>query len=425
MGTELFLVIVYVLIFSFIFWKWKAVRGNAWRKEVVCAFFVLKVLVGLFYGWASPKMLNAPDALYFYDFSAVISNTLPEHPDLFLQLAILPRPDEVSAELYPYKNEIFVWNSLGSLTIVRVHAWMNLLSGNRYFVNIVLWNVLSTIGIVLLWRAFYPLVQSKKRANWLKAFLCLNPALLFWASGPHKEGISLFCIGVLSFFLSKPIKNWGENNLIKLRNSLTVLFCLCLLFQIRSYFFAAFILAAIVCISHCFFVKRIPHLFFLLVYGVGALAVFITDRLFNIGLLKPLVNFRNEFITITQGRSDFDLAIISADWFEVLKQLPAAFINPYLRPFLWDIIHFRSFIASAESIVLLLLLLFFTIRTKWMALDNGLAFVLIYFGIVSMLIIGFVVDNSGAIVRYRSVPYTLMLFAMGVCYLQNKRQVIL
>lgn len=422
MFIEILLVLVFTLVFCFIFNQWKGLGDNAWKTRSIVVLFFIKVIVGIFYGWASPLFLNAPDTLYFFGFGKVISNTLPEHPHIFLQLAIFPRPEVISDELFPFKNEVFVWNSLGSLTMARVHAWMNLISGGRYYVNIVFWNVLSTIGLVLLWRGIFPLVKNLKQKLWLKAFLCLNPALLFWASGAHKEGIALFCIGVLLFYISKNIRDWGNSWFTRFLSLLLFLFCASLLFQTRHYYFLMFAIASGVYVIHHYLKQTNGLTFFTLTYTVGAFIIIGLDKIFQLNILHPIIRFRNEFLTVTQGRSDFDIPLIESTWLALIKQLPAAFINPYFRPFPWDIIHFRSFLASVESCIFVILLMFFITKTNWKHQSSSLPLLLIFFGITCMLIIGIVVDNSGAIVRYRSVPYTLLLLGSFMSYSIGKRQ---
>lgn len=419
--VETAIVIFYTLVFSFIFYKWKALKGNnsAWKKEWIVALFLLKVSVGMFYGWSSHRFLNAPDSRHFYYLSKVVSSALPEHPKIFAELVFAPRPNPIPAEILPYKGKIPVWHNKGSFTMVRLHAFFGLFSGNKYFVNIIFWNLLATIGLVLLWRAVYSTVETSNKKRYLQAFLCLNPSLLFWASGAHKEGIALFTIGIILFFATKNPRNWAESLMGKLGVSLLLLFTCGLLYCTRHYYFAMLLVAVFVFLLAKIFQYKKTSIFYFFagVYALGIGVVVALDLVLKLEILKPLVAFRNEFITVTQGRSDFDLPLIKTSWQAVSEQIPVAFINTFLRPFPWDIIHFRSFLACAETLSLLALFVFLLLKIKWNKQAQALPFLLIFFGVSSMLTIGLVVDNSGAIVRYRSVPYILLLVGMLACVL--------
>ncbi len=434
MLNQAFFVGFYIVLFSFIFWKWKSLGGGngAWKQKWIVALFLLKVGVGIFYGWSSHRFLNAPDSKHFFNLGKVVYSSLENEPKVYAQLVFLPLPQQnISTNLLKYKAKIPVWRNRGSYTIVRFHAFFNVFTKANYFANIVLWNVLSTIGIVLLWRCIYQFANQIKQKRFIQLFLCLNPAFLFWVSGAHKEGISVFAIGLTLFFFTKlssfpflKYKKKATTNAQLMVYLMAFVMALILLFCVRHYYFATLFLALIT-FGFYYFVKQLnlkPFIFYLFFYGILAVLLFSIDLIFETQVLAPLVNYRNEFISVTQGRSDFNLPIIELEWWAVLSQIPSAIINPFLRPFPTDIIHFRSFLACVESYFQLGLLLFTCIIPlfKQQKTMNLLSVFFLFFGFIAMLIIGLVADNSGAIVRYRSVPYMFLMLAGLLYYFQKK-----
>src|SRR3954468_1917777 len=80
------------------------------------------------------------------------------------------------------------WNSLKDMVMIKLMAVFNLLTGKRYFVNVILYNLLCFAGPVSFYRLMNETVLTQKRI--LIALIFLLPSALFWTSGIHKDGIA-------------------------------------------------------------------------------------------------------------------------------------------------------------------------------------------------------------------------------------------
>lgn len=91
-----------------------------------------------------------------------------------------------------------------------------------------------------------------------------------------------------------------------------------------------------------------------------------------------------------------------------------AVTNPFIRPLPKDCNIFLSYLASFETFILLFVFigLLLTVNKKTIY-TNPYAIFSILFGMSTLFLIGLIVNNSGAIVRYRSIAIPFIL--IGLC----------
>jgi hypothetical protein len=96
--------------------------------------------------------------------------------------------------------------------------------------------------------------------------------------------------------------------------------------------------------------------------------------------------------------------------------LPWAFINPFIRPLPFECKETLCVLSSLEAwIVLSFLLIFILFLDIKKIIESRAVLFCLFFGISIMVIIGLLVNNSGAIVRYRSfvLPFLILGFLFG------------
>ena len=120
---------------------------------------------------------------------------------------------------------------------------------------------------------------------------------------------------------------------------------------------------------------------------------------------------RAQFEDLSQGTTSITLDKIEPNFVSLMQNSPKALYNTLLRPLLFDF-NFSEFllIASLENIALLLLIIlafinFHKLSTKE---SNFVVFMVLY-SISLLLIIGWIVPNVGAILRYRSTALVILI----------------
>jgi uncharacterized membrane protein len=92
-----------------------------------------------------------------------------------------------------------------------------------------------------------------------------------------------------------------------------------------------------------------------------------------------------------------------------------AIVNPIIRPLPGDNNALLSYVASLETICLLIFAITLIRQTSFKSIiQNPYALFSIIFGFSSLVLIGFIVNNSGAIVRYRAVPILFILLGFSL-----------
>jgi hypothetical protein len=96
-----------------------------------------------------------------------------------------------------------------------------------------------------------------------------------------------------------------------------------------------------------------------------------------------------------------------------LVNAPQAFSLSLLRPYPSDVRHLLSLAAALEiAVIMLLFLVFLFWRTNGITLSPFILFCLC-FSVGVLFMIGYSVNNLGAIVRYRSIVFPLLLAPMA------------
>ncbi len=406
------LIIAYVLIFSVIIYKSSYFSLTDFSKPIILLFFFIKLFAAFLYIHLHNKVLNGGDIVTFINESEILFSSLKESPRLFLQLAlghndVIPEP----IHLEYYIDKMGYWYDNANYLVVRINALIRLISDGNWYVNVVFFSFFSFVGVFGIFRFFSDYLEGNSQYI-LVIILFIVPSSVFWYSGLHKESIVIFSLGLI-------LNSYRNFRLYRRKISSSFLIALgfLLLFLVRSYVFGAFIISfTALLLSKQFSLKPI-YLFVLVFIGYAASVLLI-------GSINEKANPLNE-MKVRQlhflgapGNTTYDVPILEPSLKSAVKNSPEAVLNIIRRPMVSDCMksNFWCFLAMIESYIILICVLIGIYHLNWRALGNNSLFLFcLVFSLVTLLIIGLIVNNSGAMVRYKSIviPFLLIGLILG------------
>ena len=363
-------------------------------------------MAGIFYGWVG----------IYYGNHAQMVDTWSYHFNSIKETQLLyNNPHEYFVNLFrdPYDGGIAkflesddsYWNDLKGNFFIKILSVFNIFSFGNYYTNVIFYSFISMFGPIAVYRVmndFYP----RKRLQVLVAIF-LIPSFLYWASGLHKEGLIFlgFSLVIYNFYFSI------KRKAVSFANIFFVLLGLLLIIVLRNFLIVILVPALIAWFLASRFTKR-PLAVFAICY-IFFIIFFFSAKYIHSGLDFPaaVVKKQKEFVALV-GNSSVPMKELKPTFLSFIDNFPQAISLSALRPYLSDVRHILSLAAAAETDILWLLFFIFLVwKKKNEQKDHSSTF--IYFCLflsVSVLItIGYVVNNLGAIVRYRSIILPLLL----------------
>jgi hypothetical protein len=156
------------------------------------------------------------------------------------------------------------------------------------------------------------------------------------------------------------------------------------------------------------------------IYLIGVIAFFVLPKILPfLNLPLFLSQKQNEFLQLTGASAVTSIALrpfVSS----FLSYLPTALDTAFLRPHLTEIRNFSYIPAVIETILLLVLFIIVIVFSDKRQLSSPLVLFLLFFSLSVMIISGYTVTFSGAIVRYRSFVLPLLITPL-LCIIDLKR----
>jgi hypothetical protein len=194
----LLLFIAYLVLACWLVWKNPFLRKADVGMHWILMLFLIKLAAGAAYGFLFTKLPNyAQNADTWRLFFAGITEKewLLNDPGGWLADVYTPRYAE-DGGLLATQNSLL--NDLKDVVVVKFIALCNLLSGSRYYVNLIFFNYLCLFGQVAL-AIVWSKVFKMSHAGVMLVAVCLWPSVLFWSSGFHRDGILLHFLGWASW----------------------------------------------------------------------------------------------------------------------------------------------------------------------------------------------------------------------------------
>ena len=292
-------------------------------------------------------------------------------------------------------------------TIIRLNALIHFISFGNYQIHNILFNFLSFMGLIAIWKFLKAKFPVKK---WM-LILCLFlfPTVLLWTSGVLKESILIFALGffLYFFFVKEGLKYKG----------MAIIF-LALLFGIKPYVIISllpgFVILALLKIPNWKPVKALI-IGLVLTIGLGLLIHFFSPM-----KVMDLVLDKQQVFSILAKANDAG----SLYYFPEMKSYsdlfiyaPLAFFNTLFRPFIWEANGMFSVLAALENLLIIAFLFVLVFAFKKRKLEKWELFLILFIAVLSVLI-GLTTPVFGAMVRYKMplMPFLLILIFMRINY---------
>lgn len=392
----------YLILFAWLVTKVKFFKNSGLSPSQLVIIFLLKVMAGILYGWIG----------VYYGEMAQMVDTWAYHYESIREYHILKTtPGEFFTNLFysPHENgysrflsENSWWNDLKGNFFVKLLAIFNLFSFGHYYINVVFYTFIGLVGPIALYRIMKDIFPTRKIAVLLATFLI--PSFLYWASGLHKDGLIFagFAVIVYQFYFGYKASHFS------LKRILIIIIGLLLVLGLRNFYIIPLIpaLVAWMIVERW---KKKPVFVFSGVYFIFIL-LFFTAKYIHPKLDFPaaVVDKQQAFLKLTGG-STIQVNELKPTFTSFLVNTPQAFSLTVARPFPGDVHHLLSLAASSEINFLLLLFIVFLFWRRNGIPSNPFLIFCIFFSFSVLLMIGYSVNNLGAIVRYRSVVLPFLL----------------
>jgi len=363
--------------------------------------FGLKVAGGVLFGWVTQNNTYTDTWRYHADGLLEYQLLFSDPWSYLTNIFHSEYPDRYAGI---FRSHDSYWNDLRANLMIKLHSILDIFSGGRYYVNVVLYNFIVFFGFAALYRFCMEVFKAGRLMTTLSVF-CL-PSVWIYGSALHKEGILLACMGFFLFGIHQWLINREKRHWVFIFLSLT------LIFLFRPYIVAALIPALIAFILS----QQLPGIprirVYALVYGMGLLLFFLLP------LLLPTLDFpaivaqkQSAFLELETARTALPLMPLEPGFSGFVYQLPTAVQHVFLRPWLADL---RMSVLLLPHIVewtayLIIFLLSLRLPKKPFLANLNFCWMLAFFTITVWLFIGYTVPVLGAIIRYRTVFLPLLM----------------
>jgi hypothetical protein len=375
-------------------------------KEIVAGLTV-KILLGLLYGYIYLNYYQGDDTWKHHQASISETTLLRKNPKQFFINEYTP-VHALSEGTTTREVVTLYLNDLQYAIFIKSFAIVNLVTGGNYYLNMSLFNVLVFFGHWWLFACFVKRFPEKRRWFFLASFFYL-PAV-FWLSGLRIDGLLFFfaTLFVFTMLYGTRFRKW-----ILLPVSFAGAF-------ICRPEFAVLIVPA--CVAYLL-VDRYrsraltsrPIKIYTLIY-ICAFALFFSSPWWmgGDGLPGIVAHKQSEFLELSGTR--FKLEPLTDQTVSYFRVLPQAFANTFLRPAPWESEGLLQWAASAEVILLWLMILYiFAFRRDdaWKTrLADPFVLFIFFFSISVYLCIGALVPFPGAITRYKAIALIMLANAI-------------
>jgi hypothetical protein len=387
------------------------------RPYILTGIFLLKVLLGIANGWLMLHYFNGGDTWNYHTEAIKEYQLIFSNPKEYL-LDIFHSSYQTGYSGF-FDSFNSYWNDLKLNLIVKLLSVFDVFSGGYYYTNVIFFNFIVLFGNVALYKVFAGIYKGKQNILLISCFLL--PSFLFFTSAIHKEGLILTALGAIAYIM--------YNSMSKKRMSITgilaILLCSVYIFLQRNFVlitllpaFTAWILATSKGYK--------PLKTFVTVYSIGALLFFTATILSPaLNLPKYVAQKQASFLTIPIAHTTIPIDTLQPTFISFVHNAPQAFDHGMLRPYITE---GRSVpLLYPFAIELLLYQLLFVLFIFYPKRNNSLSindrsFILsgLFFSFSLIMIIGYTIPITAAIIRYRSI-YLPFILSPILCSIQWKR----
>lgn len=400
---EATLFILYFLVFTFLVTRVPFFKNSELGVWWLAGLFSLKIAAGVFYGWFYHQAgyVAGADTWRYFEMSKEETEWLFRDPGAFFT--------DLFTSHYTSASNVFAgensyWNDLKSNVVIKLMALCNVITLKDYYADMVIFNFFAFFGPVALFR----MCREKFHTNKLllaAAVFCI-PSFIFWCSGLHKDGLLFSATVVIAFSFNRLL----EKKIILSGYLFLMLFCFIMVFALRNYI-SLLLLPALLVWWLCKFYPEKRWKWIALVYG-GGLIFFFTAPYISSSLDFPqyIIDKQKEFIELG-GNSQLGYPALQPGIIGFLSYLPYALDTTLLRPHFTETGNLAYLPAIAENFIFTGFIIFLSVKLGITKNKSGnkkivsSSFVIFCFcfAISSLLLTGYTVTLTGAVVRYRAL----------------------
>lgn len=401
---------IYLVLFCWLLTKIKIIRNCGIDQRIIIALFLVRIAAGLINGYINFYYYPGTDTASFHHDGIVEYHLLFNNPkEYFIDLF---KYNHNYSALLDAKNSF--WNNLRSDLIIKLLSVFDIFSGGRFFINILFYNFLIFFGSIFLYKIFITIFPLKQKLLILSLFLL--PSFIYFTSGIHKDGLIFLGIAMASYYLYAAVKKG-----FSVKRLLFFIAGLLIIFLLRNFVFIT-IIPAIIAWMLAEKNKKFVLVTFAFVYLVFIIVFF------NIGALHPKLDLPQyvstrqiAFIQIAkESQSAININPLFPNFRSFFNNTLQALNHTLMRPYLTEKFTLLYIPVAIEIFIYeLLFILFIFFRYKNLKFPPFIYYAL-FFSFSIFLMIGYTIPIIGALVRYRSIYFPLVI-APVICSIDWKR----
>ncbi len=407
---------VYLVLFSWLITRVKFIKQAGLPNYWLIGLFLLKVAAGIAYGWyytTIPDYAVSADSWKFF-FDAKNDTALLYKDPLRYFTSIYDNPyDKDYRHLFSSVNSY--WNDLKHTYMVKIVALFNVLSGSRYYVNVIFYSFITFFGPIAFIRVMNDVFPNRKLLITASTFLL--PSFLFWSSGIHKDGLIFTYISLIVFVVYFGLKK----KRLGLKEILIVGLLLLLTFPVRNH-------VVLACVPGLFawwlaerYFKR-KWIAFALVTVLGTIAFFSAKYVHPKLDLPISIVLRNKDFIKLGGNSFLPQRKLEPTFTGFIQNAPQALNHTLVRPYVTEFLSPLYLVSALEILLIWIVVSVWFFRYTDNPYKHSVVQFLFLVSMVLLLLTGYIVPQLGAIVRYRAIffPFILVPIIATISWKQNK-----
>jgi len=378
------------------------IKNAGLGTKTITLLFLLKIFAGLLVGWMSQKFYPQGNDYWnlntagWKEYQLLMKDPVYFFKDLFIS-HYQNGYDGFFHSVGTY------WNDLKNTLIGKFLACCNIFSRGNYYINSMIFNFFGFFGHVAFYRVFSDVF---KKQYWPVIIGCfLLPSTLYFSSGIHKDLIVFCMLGLFSYVLY-----------FSLKNTMTIKYVLIACFSFFVLLFMRnFVAIAMVPATIGFIVssrkKWNALIVFVSVYITGLALLFMIQAIKpSFEPLKIITQRQQDFLDLPDASSQLKSIKLEPNLVSFASNAPAAIDHGLLRPFVWNTpTQFLVPLAIELFIYELLFILMIILYKRDSNSDNNFVVWGLFVAFTMILFTGYIVPNTGSIVRYRSLYLPLLL----------------
>lgn len=400
---NLLLFVLYFILFSWLLTRVRFIKNSGLSNSWLLCLFALKVAAGMAYGWfftQIPHYKSEADTWKFFFEGSQQTELLLSNPGKYFGHMIDNPYGHAYRHLFSAVNSY--WNDLKHLYMVKIVSIFNLFSGSRYYVNVIFYSFLTFFGPLAFIRVMNDVFPGRLKLITVSTFLF--PSFLFWSSGIHKDGIvfTLLMLATYIFYFALKERKLG------FKNVLWIILLIGLIFPVRNHVVLAAVPGfAAWWIAEKFFKEKWIAFFFVSVTGI---AIFFCSKYIHPKLDLPIsIVLRNKEFIKLGGHSFLPQQELKSTFPSFVRNAPQALNHTLVRPYITEVISPLYLLSALEILFIWILIFYWFFRFIENPYKHSVVLFLALVSFVLLLLTGYIVPQLGAIVRYRSIFFPLIL----------------